>query len=187
MEIKYENLMRMYNHVLLNVKEEEFDLSYFLFRNIMYPSFLRFHKEDLDESFYCGTVGCVIGHCSILDIENVNKNFSSYVKLGDGTYSFEIEFEKWGEYFTGINFMKEDSEDPYEYSLLWLFLFSADWPPLYCTKEHVLARMKMFIETRDPDRCVSIYENFLEEVYQKDFVASYNVSEEFFKQKEYEI
>jgi len=79
--MKRENLQLMANHIKTNVKQENFDMEkYRGFFDTINP--------------VCGSVGCTVGTCTVLDVENVIKNFINY----DG----EIEFTAWSEDFTGL-------------------------------------------------------------------------------------
>ena len=77
MKTNWINLKRMYNHVLLNVLEENIEMAYFRRGNII--------------SHECKSFGCVIGHCLILDNWN------------DIPFRYgEIDFTLWSRNFTGI-------------------------------------------------------------------------------------
>ena len=111
----------MFNHVLENVPEEKIQME-------------NFRSSNDKTSHECQTVGCIIGHCTILDnYENIPKFLS------------EIDFFKWGLIFTGM----------YLYSNKWEFCFGALWPN---DKEQILLRIKYLIDNQDiPDDWVSNY------------------------------
>lgn len=117
MEINYLNLKRMYNHILLNVPQEKIDMSVFRFRN------------DDKGSHMCNSVGCVIGHCTILDdFENIPLDY-------DGN----IIFTFWSNDFTGMNHKSEE----------WRWCFSGEW----CNdKVQILLRIKYLIEKETAPR-----------------------------------
>ena len=79
--MKRENLQLMANHLKISVKQVNFNMDQYRgnydFRNPV-----------------CGSAGCTIGTCSVLDVENVIKNFTD----SDG----RIEFHAWSEDFTGL-------------------------------------------------------------------------------------
>ena len=112
MEINYLNLKRMYNYVLENVPEEKINM-------------MDFRHGDL-YSHKCQTVGCVIGHCTILDKwENIPK-----------TKNGEIYFEKWSENFTGLDFISNN----------WNWCFGPRWPN---NKKQILLRIKYLIDNQE--------------------------------------
>ena len=111
------NLKRIFNYILLNVPEEKLDMSHFRLYG------------DLN-SHECKTVGCVIGHCTILDdFEKIPKNQNG-----------EIYFEKWSENFTGLDFYSDE----------WEWCFSSGWSKYYITKtkEQILLRIKFLIKNK---------------------------------------
>lgn len=87
-----ENLQRMADHIR-TVPQELFNMEFYRSGDCKKPK--------------CGSVGCVIGHCTILD-EN---------PLPRIAYSNEIDFTVWSEMFTGI----EDYQDE------WNWCFSSGW------------------------------------------------------------
>ena len=96
MEINYEHLKMMYNHVLLNVPEENFDLS-------CYKKDLYFFTKDIKKEHICGSIGCTIGHCISLDLDNVNENFKKYEFTNENYEDvYEIEYSRWSVYYTGV-------------------------------------------------------------------------------------
>ena len=79
--MKRENLQLMANHLKTNVLPENFDMGKY---RVLYD----FSNPE------CGSVGCAVGNCTVLDSENVMYNF---------TYPYDrIEFTDWSEYFTGL-------------------------------------------------------------------------------------
>lgn len=110
MEINYLNLKRMFNHVLLNIPEHKIKMNVF-----------RTGKKDIHK---CGSSGCVIGHCIILD------DWKNITFLGG-----EIDFYLWSSNFTGI----------YCQSDLWKWCFSGKWPD---NKEQILLRIKYLIDNQ---------------------------------------
>jgi hypothetical protein len=87
-----ENLQRMADHIR-TVPQDMFHMQYF-----------RLSKEDTHE---CNSVGCGIGHCTILDPK----------PLPRVDRCRNIDFKKWSERFTGI-----DYED-----VKWMWCFAGSW------------------------------------------------------------
>ena len=95
--MKRDNLQLMANHLKTNVIPENFDME-------------KYRGDDDDFSNpVCGSVGCTVGTCSVLDAENVIKNFTD----SNG----RIEFTAWSEDFTGI-YRGEDE---------WSWCFHSKW------------------------------------------------------------
>ena len=115
MEINYLNLKRMFNHMLENVPEDMIQMNSY-----------RTEKYD---THWCNSVGCVIGHCTILDKwENIPKNYIN-----------KINFEIWSENFTGL----------ISYTNNWKWCFGPLWQD---EKEQILLRLKYFIDNqKTPD------------------------------------
>ena len=106
------NLKRMFNHILKNVPEEKLKM-------ILY----RYGDEFSHE---CDSVGCVIGHCIILDEwENVPK----YI------FNQKINFSEWSEQFTSLEYLSDN----------WIWCFSGEWPD---DKTQILLRIKYFIDNQ---------------------------------------
>ena len=106
------NLKRMYNHILENVPEEKI--------------FMKDFRDDADlNSHECKSVGCVLGHCTILD------DFEKIPKYYDG----DINFFKWSENFSGLTSLSEN----------WDWCFSGKWSN---NKEQILLRIKYLIDNK---------------------------------------
>ncbi len=80
-----------------------------------------YYRSDFFDTFNpeCNSIGCIIGHATALDAENVIKNFTN--KKG-------IKFAKWSEEFFGIG----------KDSALWRYLFSGNTEDI---KEYHIYRM----------------------------------------------
>ncbi|WNN12312.1 hypothetical protein MA9V2_063 [Chryseobacterium phage MA9V-2] len=78
----------------------------------------------------CKTVGCIVGHCTILDKQNVMHNFITSTGV--------INFIEWSKDFFGIGFN----------SKTWHYLFSAVWAENVNTNtpEHAVKRMQKVID-----------------------------------------
>lgn len=75
-----ENLQRMASYVA-TIPQEQFNMSSFR------------EREMLNPIPYCNTVGCIIGHCTALDAENVKYNHMT---------NRGVLFKSWAIEFTGI-------------------------------------------------------------------------------------
>ena len=80
----------------------------------------------------CNTVGCVIGHCTILDIDNLPKN-----KDGSGT----ILFASWSETFTGLDVMSTE----------WDWCFSYYWSFVDNTPSGAARRIEYLLKNGVPE------------------------------------
>lgn len=118
MATNIKNLKRAFNHVLLNVNETMFDMGHY-------------RKGDFGCGFIidktpheCNTVGCIIGHCTVLDTI-------------DNFYEC-LDFTEWTRSFFVIS----------EFSDEGLFLFSSYWSDNIqsSTKEQALLRLAYFID-----------------------------------------
>ena len=110
MEINYLNLKRMFNHILLNVPDKKINMEVY--------------RTGKTIKAKCGSTGCVIGHCTILDdYENIPKNQNG-----------KINFFRWSLFFTGL-----------EHNKNWLWCFGAGWPD---NKTQILLRLKYFIDNQ---------------------------------------
>ena len=95
--MKRENLQLMANHLKTNVLPENFHMG-------------KYRGDDDDfSSPVCGSVGCTVGNCTVLDVENVIKNFTDS--------GGEIEFGAWSEYFTGLYWAGHE----------WYWCFGSTW------------------------------------------------------------
>lgn len=86
----------------------------------------------------CKSVGCIIGHATVLDRENVLKNYVS----GDKDNP-TILFSSWSHDFFGI---------PAAYLSLWAYLFSCTWADdeRTNTPEHAVYRIQKVIDGYKP-------------------------------------
>lgn len=104
----------MYAHRLLtaaewaekNINPEMFHMA--LFRQGQY---------ELPE---CDSVGCMVGHLTAIDSENVMKNYTDT----------DIDFKLWSKDYFGLNKMK------------WHYLFGSDWSKVDNTLQGAIARMR---------------------------------------------
>lgn len=158
--MNYERLKIMYNHLLLNVKDDSFDIS--KYSNKKYWQF----TWEMEEDHKCGTIGCIIGHCVKLDWENVKNNFTqSLFNPINRMFEISILYAEWSEDFLGINC----------YSKLWDFLFSPSWSKKFNSRQDALTRMRFLIETRDTYKCRELYILFIEDFFVDEL--SYSITE----------
>ena len=105
------NIKRIFNHIFYNVPVNKIKMSLF--------------RTGSRKKHECQTVGCIIGHCTILDdYENIPKHQSG-----------EINFKLWSEQFTGLNI---DSNE-------WEWCFGGEWPN---NKGQILLRLKYLIDNQ---------------------------------------
>ena len=89
-----DNLLKMAVHIM-SVPQSKFDMS-------------RYRRNYVDDYHECESVGCVIGHCTILDKEN---------DLPRGGISGVALFGVWSERFTGLKALSPE----------WNWCFSMKW------------------------------------------------------------
>jgi len=90
-----ENLLKMANHIE-TIPQKEFDME-------------KYRKDRSSKKIECNTVGCAVGHCTILDPDNIQKNYLC-------RFYGDINFLTWSEDFTGVNDMPQ-----------WNYLFGDRW------------------------------------------------------------
>lgn len=114
-----ENLKRMRDH-LLTVPEESFDM--------------RCWKNEIKfEGGGCETIGCVIGHCAIIDEENVTENYTK--ETGD-SFPPHIDYLGWSSEFTGIDYG----------CATWRYMFAPEWNNYESTVKQAIGRMNRIIQ-----------------------------------------
>lgn len=168
--IKFNNIKKIYNHILFNVKEEFFNITYFCERtHIVVPMNEIFSPLHLD--IY---KRCIVGHSVCLDWENVVLN---YTEIIPNNYSkeniYEIDYYHWIKEFTGIN----DKQ-------IFNFLFSSDWRFLP-SKKDALAKLKMLIEGKYSD-CQRAFGKYREEFIKKGS-RNFEIPKEYYKEEPYII
>jgi len=109
-----ENLKLMADYIE-TIPQEKFDMERFRTGEIK-------HHE-------CDSVGCVIGHCTVLD-----KNPLPLHKSGD------IAFYAWSKEFTGLPSLSPD----------WQYLFSSEWETVDNTPVGAASRIRHFLENGLP-------------------------------------
>ena len=112
MEINYLNLKKMFNHILENVPEDMINIK-------------QYRRHDDHFNHECKSIGCIIGHCIILD------DWLKVPKLQDES----IDFIEWSQNFTGFMYYDDN----------WLWCFSGNW---YNNREQALLRLKYFIDNK---------------------------------------
>ena len=78
----------------------------------------------------CDTVGCVLGHCTIL-----NKNPLPMCRSGN------INFDTWSREFTGLDTSSSE----------WAYLFASDWEAVDNTPTGAAKRIKHLLENGRPE------------------------------------
>ncbi len=80
----------------------------------------------VEQTHKCNTIGCIIGHCTILDLEeNLPRHWNG-----------DIDFTVWSKQFTGL--MPSSDE--------WKYLFGANWSTVDNTPEGAAKRIYYFLE-----------------------------------------
>lgn len=115
------NLMKMANHIE-TIPQEDFNMR-------------RFRKGGLSKKIECNTVGCAVGHCTILDTENIKKNFMDEY--------CNVEFLYWSKVFTDL------------YDDQWEYLFSYAWVNIDNTPQGTANRIRYIVKHGFPK---NIYE-----------------------------
>ena len=119
--MKRENLQLMADHLKTNVIPENFHMNQY--------------RGD-DEGFSnpeCGSVGCTVGTCTVLDAKNVIENFTN----SDG----RIEFTAWSEDFTGL--LEVEAE--------WDWCFSSTWATTDNTPTGAALRIEWLLNNGLPE------------------------------------
>ena len=118
--MKRENLQLMANHLKTNVNQDNFDMGKY-----------RGLYDTINP--VCGSAGCVIGTCSVLDADNVITNFTDT----DG----EIYFMDWSEDFTGL-YRGEDE---------WAWCFDSTWKTTDNTPTGAALRIEWLLNNGLPE------------------------------------
>lgn len=113
------NLLRMANFIA-TIPRELFDMG----------SYRKPKNADENDNYWtshvCGSVGCVIGHCTVLDtLENVKK-------FVDGDH---MSYGLWSDGFTGIDSLSDD----------WEWLFGSTWVDIDNTPLGASLRIKDYL------------------------------------------
>ena len=120
--MKRYNLQLMADHLKNNVKQDNFHMG-------------RYRGDDDFSNPVCGSVGCTVGTCSVLDANNVITNFTN----PDG----EIEFLDWSEDFTGLLGGEEE----------WDWCFASDWKTTDNTPIGAALRIEWLLNHGLPENC----------------------------------
>lgn len=125
-----ENLKRALEYIK-TLKPEQFDMGSF-----------RLWGSDRGEP-ECNTIGCIVGHCTVLDAENVRKN---YTNENDPFSCKKILFTKWSEDF--FDLPRKDDEGIYINNYIWDYLFSGKWSSSKKTNTlaHAIYRFERIID-----------------------------------------
>jgi len=79
----------------------------------------------------CGSVGCVIGHCTILDKNPLRLDLDGH-----------IDFDAWSFDFTGLDSFYDNDK--------WQYLFSCEWETVDNTPAGAAKRIRYFLENGLP-------------------------------------
>lgn len=120
-KINIENLQKMAQYVD-NLPQSVFDMNYYRFAK--FGEFYSFYKE-------CRTTGCILGHCTILDIKPLPMKVNG------------IDFLLWCYQFTGINAFYD--------SKIFDFLFHCKWKFIDNTPKGAAQRIRYFLEYGLPE------------------------------------
>ena len=113
-----DNLLRMADHIE-TIPQKDFDMELYRKGTPIYPT--------TECNIECDTVGCAVGHCTILDSDNVKKNFIN----SHGN----INFPEWSREFTDI--YDEDQ---------WDYLFSGKWVNIDNSPKGTTKRIRYVVE-----------------------------------------
>jgi hypothetical protein len=113
------NLLRMADHIE-TIPQKDFNM-------FEYRSGGGYYDE-----IECNSVGCAVGHCTILDSENIKKNFMD--KYGS------IEFTYWSKVFTEVT-----------NNLQWEYLFSYAWVNVDNTPQGTAKRIRDVVKNGFPE------------------------------------
>lgn len=93
---------------------------------------MRFFRRHEEVSHECGSVGCVLGHCTVLD----KKPLPMLAQIVSWNSRRLIDFVSWGESFTGIS--KRTGE--------WQWCFAGEWSEVDNTPEGAARRIEWLLE-----------------------------------------
>ena len=120
--MKRENLQRMADHLKTNVLPENFDMGEYRTGDLSNPE--------------CGSVGCTVGTCTVLDVENVVNNFTD----SNG----RIDFGAWLEDFTGIYWGEDE----------WEWCFDSTWSKTDNTPTGAALRIEWLLKYGLPENWI---------------------------------
>jgi len=112
-----ENLQRMADYIK-TIPQEKFDMG-------------KYRDTNDIKTHECNSVGCVIGHCTILD-----KNPLPIFKNTDG-----IRFTDWSEVFTGLNGASDE----------WGWCFASEWYDVDNTPTGAAKRIEWMLDNDLPE------------------------------------
>lgn len=109
-----------------------------------------FRKHTNDEGHICGSVGCIVGHATMLDTE---ENIKDYMDFPD-----EIEFYEWSLYFYDL-YKTRNVYDLYKTRNVWDYMFSEQWADYERTNtpEHAIYRIQKIIDGYEPNNIIIEY------------------------------
>jgi len=119
------NLMKMANYIE-NIPQKDFSMEVW-------------RRGVNNVNVVCNSVGCAVGHCTILDVENIKKNFIDRYDI--------IDYLEWSSEFTGINYS----------SMKWAYLFVDDWMFIDNTPKGTANRIRYVVKYGFPNY-IGMYE-----------------------------
>lgn len=132
-----ENLRRAVEH-LKTIDQSQFDMSFYVANIIDGEKLQLYYPKNVEYVNECGTVGCVVGHCAVLDPDYFKKkviNRPSHLKeLNPYLYT------DWSERFFDV----KDEE--------WEWLFGERWSVYDNTISGAIARIELYVnQEKTPD------------------------------------
>ena len=122
--MKRDNLQLMADHLKNNVKQVNFDMG-------------KYRGKDYFMNLVCGSVGCTVGTCTVLDAKNVINNF---------TYTNgEIDFMDWSKEFTGMYWGEDE----------WDWCFGYAWAKTDNTPIGAALRIEWLLNNGLPENWIS--------------------------------
>lgn len=120
--VKLDNLLKMADYIE-NVPQDAFNMGFYRTGNE--------HKHN------CDSIGCIIGHCVILD------SFTNIPFYHDVFGIYCIDFDLWSQQYTGIR----------SYSMSWRYLFSPEWSyrPTDNTPKGAAKRIRYYVKNGLPE------------------------------------
>ncbi|WNN12462.1 hypothetical protein MA9V2_213 [Chryseobacterium phage MA9V-2] len=117
-----QNIQRAINHIR-TLRPENFDMQDYR------------AAQFTDKAPECKTIGCIVGHCTILDAKNINEKF---IDMRNDS----IMFNEWSVEFFGIGILQRS----------WDYMFSCNWAKSQKTNtiEHAIYRMERIIDDYKP-------------------------------------
>ncbi len=130
-DMNVENLQKIADHIR-TVPQEMFDMHHY---RVKLAATRQIDYESSWAKPECDSIGCAIGHSTVLDIENVKKNF-----MHDIAGKPAISFAHWSEQFTGLS--KSTPQ--------WVWCFATNWGRVDNTPEGAARRIEWLVKNGLP-------------------------------------